>query len=124
MSLPPGSNRMRRGLSVQVVVSARYSAGQSATAAQEVAAVAGQIDGLFIPEQADAMPAVASALASGNLKTQFLGTGVWNDARVLRLPQMQGAWFSAPDNSGFNALAQRYRAKFNSEPHPPSVAIL
>jgi branched-chain amino acid transport system substrate-binding protein len=32
------------------------------------------------------------------------------------LPQMQGAWFSAPDNSGFNALAQRYRAKFNSDP--------
>jgi branched-chain amino acid transport system substrate-binding protein len=104
------------GLSAQVVVSARYSAGQSATAAQEVAAVAGQIDGLFIPEQADAMPAVAGALASSNVKTQFLGTGVWNDARVLRLPQMQGAWFSAPDNSGFNALAQRYRAKFNSEP--------
>jgi ABC-type branched-subunit amino acid transport system substrate-binding protein len=29
---------------------------------------------------------------------------------------MQGAWFSAPDNSGFNAFAQRYKAKFNSEP--------
>jgi branched-chain amino acid transport system substrate-binding protein len=100
----------------QVVVSARYSSGQPATAAQEIAAVAGQIDGLFIPEQAEGMPTVASALASSNVKTQFLGTGVWNDARVLRLPQMQGAWFSAPDNSGFNALAQRYRAKFNSEP--------
>jgi branched-chain amino acid transport system substrate-binding protein len=102
--------------SAQVVVSARYSSGQPATAAQEIAAVAGQIDGLFIPEQADGMPAVASALGSSNVKTQLLGTGVWNDARVLRLPQMQGAWFSAPDNSGFNALAQRYRAKFNSEP--------
>ena len=50
------------------------------------------------------------------MKTQFLGTGVWNDARVLKLPQMQGAWFAAPDNAGFNAFAQRYRAKFNSEP--------
>ena len=29
---------------------------------------------------------------------------------------MQGAWFSAPDNAGFNAFAQRYRAKFNSDP--------
>ena len=100
----------------QVVVSARYSAGQPATAAQEVAAVSGQIDALFIPEQADGMAAVASALGSSNIKTQLLGTGVWNDARVLKLPQMQGAWFSAPDNSGFNALAQRYRAKFNSDP--------
>ena len=39
-------------------MSARYSAGQPATAAQEVAAVSGQVDGLFIPEQADGMAAV------------------------------------------------------------------
>jgi branched-chain amino acid transport system substrate-binding protein len=103
-------------LNAQVVVSARYSPGQPGTAAQEVAAVAGQIDGLFIPEQAEGMPAVANALTATNVKTQLLGTGVWNDARVLKLPQMEGAWFSAPDNSGFNALAQRYKAKFNSEP--------
>jgi len=29
---------------------------------------------------------------------------------------MQGAWFAAPDNSGFNALSQRYKAKFGNEP--------
>ena len=103
-------------LGVQVVVVARYPPGQPGSAAQEVAAVANQIDVLFIPEQAEGMPAVAAALASSNVKTQYLGTGVWNEARVLRLPQLQGAWFSAPDNSGFNALAQRYRAKFNSDP--------
>jgi len=103
-------------LNTPVVVTARYGAGQTATAAQEVAAVSGQVDALFIPEQADAMQVVANALASNNVKTQFLGTGVWNDARVLKLPQMQGAWFAAPDNSGFNAFAQRYKAKFNSEP--------
>jgi branched-chain amino acid transport system substrate-binding protein len=107
---------MAGNLNAQVIVTARYSAGQMATAAQQVAAVQGQIEALFIPEQADAMPAVASALGSANVKTKFLGTGVWNDARVLKLPQMQGAWFSAPDNSGFDAFAQRYRAKFNSEP--------
>jgi branched-chain amino acid transport system substrate-binding protein len=103
-------------LNAQVIVTARYSSGQMATATQQVAAVQGQIDALFIPEQADAMPAVASALGTANVKTKFLGTGVWNDARVLKLPQMQGAWFSAPDNSGFDAFAQRYKAKFNSDP--------
>ena len=108
--------QMAGNLNTQVIVTARYSAGQMATAAQQVAAVQGQIDALFIPEQADAMPAVAGALGSADVKTKFLGTGVWNDARVLKLPQMQGAWFSAPDNSGFDAFAQRYRAKFNSEP--------
>jgi branched-chain amino acid transport system substrate-binding protein len=103
-------------VNAQVVVTARYSTGQLATAAQQVSAVQGQIDALFIPEQADAMPAVASALGSANVKTKFLGTGVWNDPRVLKLPQMQGAWFSAPDNSGFDSFTQRYQAKFNSEP--------
>ena len=107
---------MAGNVNAQVVVTARYSSGQMATAAGQVAAVQGQIDALFIPEQADAMPAVAGALGSANVKTKFLGTGVWNDARVLKSPQMQGAWFSAPDNSGFNAFAQRYRAKFNSDP--------
>jgi branched-chain amino acid transport system substrate-binding protein len=104
------------GANAQIVVTARYSAGQMATAAQQVAAAQGQIDALFIPEQADAMQAVANALSSNSIKTQLLGTGVWNDARVLKLAQMQGAWFSAPDNSGFNAFAQRYKAKFNAEP--------
>jgi branched-chain amino acid transport system substrate-binding protein len=107
---------MAGNLNAQVVVTARYSSGQMSTAAQQVAAVQGQIDALFIPEQADAMPAVANALGSANVKTKFLGTGVWNDARVLKLPQMQGAWFSAPDNSGFDAFAERYKAKFNSDP--------
>jgi ABC-type branched-subunit amino acid transport system substrate-binding protein len=105
-----------QSLNVQVVVNTRYASGQMAGAAQQVAAVQGQIDALFIPEQADAMPAVASALGQASVKTQFLGTGVWNDPRVLKLPQMQGAWFSAPDNSGFDAFALRYKAKFNSEP--------
>jgi branched-chain amino acid transport system substrate-binding protein len=105
-----------QSLNVQVVVNTRYAPGQMAGAAQQVAAVQGQIDALFIPEQADAMPAVASALGQASVKTQFLGTGVWNDPRVLKLPQMQGAWFSAPDNSGFDAFALRYKAKFNSEP--------
>jgi substrate-binding family protein len=107
---------MAGNLNAQVIVTARYSSGQITTAAQQVAAVQGQIDALFIPEQADVMPAVAGALGSANVKTEFLGTGVWNDARVLKLPQMQGAWFSAPDNSGFDAFAQRYKAKFNSDP--------
>jgi branched-chain amino acid transport system substrate-binding protein len=103
-------------LNAPVVVIARYDSGQPQNAAQQVGAASGQFDALFIPDQADAMPAVAGALASSGIKTQLLGTGVWNDARVLRLPQLQGAWFSAPDNSGFNAMAQRYRAKFNTEP--------
>jgi branched-chain amino acid transport system substrate-binding protein len=93
---------------------------QTLTAAvQKVAALGNQIDSLFIPEQAEAMPAMAQALTAAGLnakKVQILGTGLWNDARVLRLPALQGAWFSAPDNAGFGAFAEHYRAKFGSDP--------
>jgi hypothetical protein len=100
----------------RVVTVARYAPGQPQSAIGELTGAPGKFDALFIPEQADGMPAVAAALTSAGIKTQILGTGVWNDGRVLRLPALQGAWFAAPDNTGFNAFAQRYKAKFNSQP--------
>jgi len=103
-------------LGARVIAVARYMPGQADGAVPEIAGVAKQIDALFIPEQADGMSAVATALTSSGVKTQLLGTGVWNDPRALRLPALQGSWFSAPDNAGFNAFAQRYKAKFNSDP--------
>ena len=65
------------------------------------------------------MAAVAQALAANGIdsrKVQILGTGVWNDPRVLKLPAMQGAWFATPESAGFNAFAQRYRAKYGADP--------
>jgi branched-chain amino acid transport system substrate-binding protein len=103
-------------LGVRVVTIARYAPGQAAGAAQEIAGVANQIDALFIPEQADGMEGVNAALVASGVKTQILGTGIWNDARVMKLPALQGAWFAAPETAGFNAFATRYRAKFNADP--------
>lgn len=108
----------RRRLRVQIIE--HYpTAAQAAPAVQSIAAAATQIDALFIPEQADAMPVIAQALTASKLDSrhvQILGTGLWNDARVLSLPALQGAWFAAPDSSGFNAFAGHYRAKFGSDP--------
>ena len=103
-------------LGARVVTVARYPAGQPQSGVQELTGAPGQFDALFIPEQADGMPALATALATSGIKAQILGTGVWNDPRVLRLPALQGAWFATPDNAGFNAFAQRYKARFNAEP--------
>ena len=107
----------RNGGRVQAVE--HYQPGQAGPAVQKIAGLAGQIDAIFIPEQAEAMGAVSQSLTAAGLdskKVQVLGTGVWNDARVLKLPALQGAWFAAPDNGGFNAFAGRYRAKFNEDP--------
>jgi branched-chain amino acid transport system substrate-binding protein len=103
-------------LGVRVVTIARYAPGQAASAAKEIAAVSGQIDTLFIPEQNDGMDGVNAALAASGVKTQILGTGIWNDPRIMKMPALQGAWFAAPENAGFNAFADRYRAKFHNDP--------
>ena len=106
----------KKGLRVQIE---RYTPGNPAAAVQKLGANAAQIDALFIAEQADTMALVAQLLGASGIdgkRVQILGTGLWNDARVLSLPALQGAWFAAPDGAGFNAFAGRYRAKYNAEP--------
>ncbi len=107
----------RRGL--RVVAIERFPEGNPTAAAQRLGGVAAQIDTLFIPEQPGGMAEVSRALTAAGIKpaqVQVLGTGLWADSRVLKLPLLQGAWFAAPENAGFNDFAQRYRAKFNSDP--------
>ncbi len=106
-----------RGIRVQTLV--RYNSATLATAVQKIAAIKSQINGLFIPEQAAGLPAVAQQLAAAGLtgpSVQLLGTGVWNDSRAFALPALQGAWYAAPDNTGFNNFAHNYRAKFGTSP--------
>jgi branched-chain amino acid transport system substrate-binding protein len=104
---------------VRVLTIERYAPGGAGAAVQRVVALGDQIDALFIPEQAEGMVAVSQALAANNFnnqRVQLLGIGVWNDARILKLPALQGAWFAAPENAGFNSFAQRYKARFGAEP--------
>jgi hypothetical protein len=109
-------------MGANVLTIARYAPGGAPAAVAELVQNAGAADAVFVPEQAEALPAVAGAISSGGLKAQLLGTGVWNDPKVAAIPAMQGAWYSAPDSSGFNAFAKRYRAKYNTE--PPRLATL
>ncbi len=106
-------------LGLRVPVLEHYAPGAAAAVIAKMSASAAQMDALFIADQAEAMPALSQALEANNLdsrRVQILGTGLWNDARVLKLPGLQGAWFAGPDNTGYSAYADRYRAKFGSEP--------
>lgn len=105
------------GLRVPVIE--RYKPGAPGESVKRLAAARDQFDALFIPEQADAMTAVSKELVANGIdskKVQIIGTGLWNDSRALNLPALQGAWFTAPENAGFNAFAQRYKAKYGSDP--------
>jgi ABC-type branched-subunit amino acid transport system substrate-binding protein len=105
----------------RVAVIDRYAANAESlrAAVGRLAAGFAQMDALFVPEQADALPLVIETLTGSGLdsqKVKLLGTGVWNDARVFRIARLQGGWFAAPDTAGFNAFAARYKTRFNADP--------
>jgi hypothetical protein len=108
-----------RGLRVVGLERYAVDANQVAGAVGRIAPALAQADCLFLPESADALPTLGQALSGAGFNPQRvrpLGTGVWNDGRNFRIPQLQGGWFAAPDSGGFNAFAQRYQQRFSSAP--------
>lgn len=109
----------QRGARVVALERFALDQGRMQEAVARLQPAMGQIDALLVPETADTLPAIGQALQGAGLNSQrvrLLGTGVWNDARAFRVPQLQGGWFAAPDAGGFNAFAQRYQARFGSSP--------
>ena len=103
-------------LNVLVSVVARYAPGQAAGASTQIVGSAPPADAVLIAEPADSAGAAAAALTSKGYKGQILGTGVWTDPKALNAASLNGAWIAAPENAGFDSFAQRYKAKFNSDP--------
>lgn len=105
----------------RVVVIERFSTDQNtmrAAVARLVPALQ-QADALFVPADANAMPPLGLALQQAGYdpaKVKPLGTGVWNDSNVARVPAIQGGWFASPDTAGFNAFAGRYQRRFDGSP--------
>ncbi|MEW6255866.1 MAG: penicillin-binding protein activator [Pseudomonadota bacterium] len=88
-------------------------------AVQRAAAVAGQADAVFIPDSAEGVPAVVQALSGAGVdlkRVRPVGTGLWDDQRLFTNPLMDGAQFAAPETSGWRGFADRYRARFGSDP--------
>lgn len=111
----------RRGMRIAAVE--RYPAGQVSAAVQRLAPViagpAAQVDTLFVPESPEGMAALGQALQSVGFNPQQvkpLGTAVWKDTRTYRVAALQGGWFAAPDTTGYEAFAGRYRARYQSDP--------
>jgi ABC-type branched-subunit amino acid transport system substrate-binding protein len=105
----------------RVVVIERFGSDQNSmrAAATRLVPALQQADALFVPADAAAMPTLGLVLQQAGYdpaKVKPLGTGVWNDANVARVPAIQGGWFASPDTAGFNAFAGRYQKRFNSAP--------
>jgi ABC-type branched-subunit amino acid transport system substrate-binding protein len=88
----------------------------------KIARVAGganpSVDAFFIPESGERLALIGQSLTSNAINTtkvKLMGTGVWNEQRAFKVPQLAGGWFTAPDSTGYNAFMQRYRARYNAD---------
>ncbi len=102
----------------EIVGVQRYAAGGLAEAAGAFSGTIRSADALLVADDggivAAAAPALQAAGAGGNV--QLLGTGRWNSPAVFSAPALAGAWYPAPDGSGFAGFSRRYQAKYGQPP--------
>jgi len=111
-------------LGIRVV--ATYSFGNEAEARDVVTQIAptllaGQVDALFLPDRATA-PSFGVLLGEANVPAggiQIIGSADWNnDPQIAATPFLQGAFYPAIDDKGYQAILPDYTQKFGSAPHP------
>src|SRR5471032_1301112 len=109
----------RRGGRVVALEKYPLDPGKMAEPIRRVAQAAKQVDSIFIPDGADAVPQVVQALAGAGVnmkRVQLLGTGLWDDTRIFQTPALDGGWFTAPEPGGFKNFSGRYRARYGQDP--------
>jgi ABC-type branched-subunit amino acid transport system substrate-binding protein len=105
----------------RIVALERYSldAGKMQVPVKVVAQAARGADAVFIPEGPEVVPSVVQALTAAGLNTrrvQLLGTGLWDDPRILNDASLQGGLYAAPDGTGFRNFSARYRTRYGQDP--------
>lgn len=109
----------RRGGRVIALEKYPPDANRMTEAVRRVAQAANQVDSIFIPDGADAVPQVVQALAASgvNLKRmQLLGTGLWDDPRIFSTAALDGGWYAAPESAGYKSFSARYRGRYGQDP--------
>jgi ABC-type branched-subunit amino acid transport system substrate-binding protein len=84
-----------------------------------VAQAANGVDAVFVPDGADAVPAVGQALIGNGIdpkRVQLLGTGLWEDPQIFSTPALDGGWYAGPDSTGFRNFSARYRTRYGQDP--------
>jgi ABC-type branched-subunit amino acid transport system substrate-binding protein len=104
----------------RVVALERYplDKAQRQNSIKAAAQAAAQADALYIPDGPDAADLVQGLAASGvNMRRlQILGSSLWDDPSVAPAQSLQGAWYPAPELTGYRSFAVRYRKRFGQEP--------
>ena len=109
----------RRGGRVLVLEKYTPEGNRINEAARRVSQAANQVDSIFIPDSPDAVPQVVNVLATNGVdlrRVQMIGSGLWEDARISSTAALEGAWYAAPESTGFRNFSARYRARYGQDP--------
>ena len=78
-----------------------------------------QIDALMLAGGQDLLPTVVPMLSYYKLdrsRMQLIGTGGWDYPNVGQDGALEGAWYPAPDPTGWRDFAQRYTKAYGTQP--------
>ncbi len=109
------------GSRIQVIERYNLDRASMQEKAKAVAAVVqqGTVNAVFIPDGGDATPFLAQILAANGVPpgtVTYLGSGQWNDPRVLAESNLAEGWFPGPDAAGFQGFAARFKAAYGHDP--------
>lgn len=106
---------------IRVITIERYSHTRSSMeeAGRKITALNEQIDAVFIPEGGKIATSLAGVLVQNGLpkdRVRIVGTGQFDNRALFANPNLSGAWFAAPERSGFDKFAASYRSTYGREP--------
>lgn len=106
---------------------ARDPASQEALKRMGDQQLAGDVpfDAVLLPVGAQQLKTLAPMLASYGIdhtRVHYLGTGLWDDPALLAEPDLDGAWYAAPDPAGRADFEKRFQALYGHA--PPRLATL
>jgi ABC-type branched-subunit amino acid transport system substrate-binding protein len=81
---------------------------------------AGPFDALVLPDSGRRLQRILALLPAAGIdlsRVRLLGTGLWDDPRLLEDPALQSAWFVSPPSAGRAAFRKRFAKAYGYEPH-------
>ena len=102
-----------------VTIQSYRDAEEARAKAGAIASIAREIDALLVPDTGDVVSAIAATLAERGVtrdKVKLLGSGQWDDPRILNNPALVGGWFPAPVRQGFEDFSRKYQAAYGGVP--------
>ncbi len=113
------------GFVAQVATYDPFAVTDAGPIVQQLAAARSSYDALLVPAGGNELLGLATLLPFYDIdpeQTQYLGTQLWEDPSLGQEAALVGGWFAAPERSGWEAWASRYRELYGET--PPRLASL